>query len=56
MRVLYNNYEIDSMVNEYVTPMERNEENDFVDTLMATPLMRQAMLFLKEKGNKKETF
>lgn len=50
MRVLYNNYELDSMVNEYLTPMERNEENDFVDSVLATPLMRQTMLFLQEKG------
>lgn len=50
MRALFNNYEVDTMVNEYVTPMEKKEENDFVDALLATTVMRNAMLFLQKKG------
>lgn len=50
MRALFNNYELDTMVNEYVTPMEKKEENDFVDALLATNVMRSAMLFLQKKG------
>ncbi|XP_055549223.1 endoribonuclease CG2145-like [Wyeomyia smithii] len=50
MRALFNNYEVDTMVNEYVTPMEKKEENDFVDALLATNVMRTAMLFLQKKG------
>lgn len=50
MRALFNNYEVDTMVNEYVTPMEKKEENDFVDALLATSVMRSAMLFLQKKG------
>ncbi|XP_055854246.1 endoribonuclease CG2145-like [Episyrphus balteatus] len=50
MRDLFNNYEIDTSINEYVTPIERKEENDFVDAIMATNVMRQAMLFLQNKG------
>ena len=50
MHVLFNNYEEDTLVNEHVTPMERKEENDFVDAVMATNVMRQAMLFLQNKG------
>lgn len=50
MRLLFNNYEQDTLVNEYVTPIERKEENDFVDAVMATSVMRQAMLFLQNKG------
>ncbi|XP_053697280.1 endoribonuclease CG2145-like [Sabethes cyaneus] len=50
MRALFNNYELDTMVNEYVTPMEKKEENDFVDALLATNVMRTAMLFLQKKG------
>ncbi|XP_020804960.1 poly(U)-specific endoribonuclease homolog [Drosophila serrata] len=50
MRVLFNNYEHDTLVNEHVTPNERKEENDFLDAVMATPVMRQAMLFLQQKG------
>ncbi|KAL9872041.1 endoribonuclease Arlr [Glossina fuscipes fuscipes] len=50
MRTLFNNYEMDTMVNEHVTPNERKEENDFVDAVMSTNVMRQAMLFLQNKG------
>ncbi|XP_055642561.1 endoribonuclease CG2145 [Toxorhynchites rutilus septentrionalis] len=50
MRPLFNNYEIDTMVNEHVTAMEKKEENDFVDALLATNVMRTAMLFLQKKG------
>ncbi|KAH8289326.1 hypothetical protein KR054_003859, partial [Drosophila jambulina] len=50
MRLLFNNYEHDTLVNEHVTPNERKEENDFLDAVMATPVMRQAMLFLQQKG------
>ncbi|XP_052902851.1 endoribonuclease CG2145 [Anopheles moucheti] len=50
MHALFNNYELDTMTNEYVTPLEKKEENDFVDALLATNVMRQAMLFLQKKG------
>ncbi|XP_016978671.1 poly(U)-specific endoribonuclease homolog [Drosophila rhopaloa] len=50
LRLLFNNYEHDTLVNEHVTPNERKEENDFLDAVMATPVMRQAMQFLQQKG------
>ena len=50
MRLLFNNYEMDTLTNEHVTPNERLEENDFLDAVMATSVMRQAMLFLQNKG------
>lgn len=50
MRPLFNNYEMDTTTNEHVTPNERKEENDFLDAIMATNVMRQAMLFLQNKG------
>lgn len=50
MRKLYNNYELDTMTNEFVTPLEKKEENDFVDAIMGTPVMRHAMSFLQQKG------
>ncbi|XP_052850293.1 endoribonuclease CG2145 [Drosophila gunungcola] len=50
LRLLFNNYETDTLVNEHVTPNERKEENDFLDAVMATPVMRQAMQFLQQKG------
>jgi poly(U)-specific endoribonuclease len=50
MRLLFNNYEVDSSVNEYVTPNEHKEENDFLDEVMKTSVMRAAMQFLQEKN------
>lgn len=50
IRKLYNNYEWDTMTNEFVTPLEKKEENDFVDAIMITPVMRHAMSFLQQKG------
>lgn len=50
IRKLYNNYELDTMTNEFVTPLEKKEENDFVDAIMVTPVMRHAMSFLQQKG------
>lgn len=50
MRALHNNYEKDTAVNEYVTAMERNEENDFIDSLLSSSIMRLAMQFLQQKG------
>ncbi|XP_063695855.1 endoribonuclease CG2145 [Culicoides brevitarsis] len=49
-RALFNNYEQDAAVNEYITPNERKEENDFIDAVMATSVMRHALNFLQQKG------
>lgn len=49
-RALFNNYERDASVNEYITPIERKEENDFLDAILATSVMRHAMSFLQQKG------
>jgi len=40
MKLLYNNYEQDTSINEYVTPNEKKEENDFVEAVLAAPVMR----------------
>lgn len=50
MLALFNNYELDTTVNEFVTPLERSEENQFLDIIMVSGVMRQAMLFLQNKG------
>lgn len=50
LRVLYNNYELDSSVNEYVTAIERTEETEFIDAVLATPVMRYTMQLLQQKG------
>ncbi|CAH0592606.1 unnamed protein product [Chrysodeixis includens] len=47
---LLDNYERDTLVNEHVTPQERNEENAFMDAVMSTTVMRHLMTFLKNKG------
>lgn len=47
---LLDNYERDTLVNEHVTPQERNEENAFMDAVMSTTVMRHLMNFLKNKG------
>ncbi|XP_050346584.1 endoribonuclease CG2145-like [Nymphalis io] len=47
---LLDNYERDTLVNEYVTSQERNEENAFMDVIMATSVFRHLMNFLKDKG------
>lgn len=50
MKALFNNYELDTLTNEYVTPLERKEENELLDAVLATPVMRHAMLFLQQKN------
>jgi poly(U)-specific endoribonuclease len=40
MKVMFNNYEQDTSINEYVTPIERKEENEFIDAVLLTPVMR----------------
>lgn len=40
MKALYNNYEQDAAINEYVSPNERKEEDEFLDSVLATPVMR----------------
>lgn len=51
MRALFDNYEMNAAVNEHVSPIERKEENDFLNAILATPVMRTAMKFLQDKGN-----
>lgn len=49
MRNLFDNYEVDASVNEYVSPKERIEEMEFVNAILATQVMQTAMQFLKTK-------
>lgn len=50
LRALFNNYELDTMVDETVTPTERQEEDEFLEKVLDTAVMRTAMDYLKEKG------
>ncbi|XP_045528271.1 uridylate-specific endoribonuclease D [Pieris brassicae] len=47
---LLDNYERDTLINEHVTPQERNEDNAFMDAIMSTNVIRHLMSFLKDKG------
>ncbi|CRK90130.1 CLUMA_CG003847, isoform A [Clunio marinus] len=50
MKMMFNNYEQDTSINEYVSPNERKEEDEFIDAVLGTPVMRHAMNFLTQKG------
>jgi poly(U)-specific endoribonuclease len=50
MRPLFNNYEVDATVHEYVSPNEKQEEDEFIDALLQTQVMKTAMTFLQQKG------
>lgn len=50
MKLLYNNYEQDTGINEYVSPLEKKEEDEFVEELLQTPVMKHLMTFLQQKG------
>lgn len=43
MKLMYNNYEQDTAINEYVSPNEKKEEDDFIDAVLATPVMRHVV-------------
>lgn len=49
MKALFNNYEIDTSVNEHSTALEKNEENDFIDEMLKTNVMRTLMQYLQTK-------
>lgn len=46
MKAMYNNYEQDTAINEYVSPIERKEEDEFIDAVLATPVMRLVLVLL----------
>lgn len=49
MRSLFNNYLMDTSENEHSTALEKNEENDFIEELLKTNVMRTLMQFLQTK-------
>ncbi|XP_055920411.1 endoribonuclease CG2145-like [Eupeodes corollae] len=50
MLALFDNYEMDTSINEVVTSEELQEEDEFIEAVMATNVMRQTMSFLQKKG------
>lgn len=51
LRQLYDNYIADSSFVESVTSTERQEESEFLDKVLETTVMKEAMEFLSDKGN-----
>ena len=47
---LYDNYELDVKNKEVVTPEERREEDELLDKVLETEIMKKAMKFLSDKG------
>ncbi|CAH0551335.1 unnamed protein product [Brassicogethes aeneus] len=47
---LYNNYILETNVNEVYTAQEKNEENDLLDVILQTPVMQYTRNFLIKKG------
>lgn len=56
MKAMYNNYEQDALINEYVSPAERKEEDDFIDAILATPVLRWNPTRLKKDEKHIEIF
>ncbi|CAG9762183.1 unnamed protein product [Ceutorhynchus assimilis] len=48
--LLHNNYFLEASQNEVYTGQERIEENNLLDTILATPVMQFARSFLVQKG------
>lgn len=40
MKDLYDNFEANSSIDENFTPQEEAEENDFIELLLETPVMK----------------
>ena len=47
---IYDNYQLDTRTNEYISPAQRQEESLLVDTFLSTNVMSYAMRFLADKG------
>lgn len=50
LRALYDNYKVDASMSENNSPDEQNEENEFIDAILDTQVMKTAMNFLHRKG------
>lgn len=50
LRTLFDNYELDTMTIENETQAERREEDEFLDKVLDTAVMKMAMRYLQQKG------
>ncbi|KAG7199329.1 hypothetical protein KM043_018177 [Ampulex compressa] len=48
---IFDNYQLDTHTNEYISPAQRQEESLLVDTFLSTNVMSAAMRFLADKGH-----
>lgn len=53
---IYDNYQLDSRINEHISPLQRTEESLLVDTFLSTNVMSAAMRFLADKGFLKQDY
>lgn len=51
LRSIFDNYQLDTHANEYISPAQRQEESLLVDTFLSTNVMSAAMRFLADKGH-----
>ncbi|XP_014218463.1 poly(U)-specific endoribonuclease homolog [Copidosoma floridanum] len=47
---IYDNYKLNTKENEVISPLQREEEKNLVDTFLSTNVMSHAMRFLADKG------
>jgi len=47
---IFDNYQLDTHTNEYISPAQRQEESLLIDTFLSTNVMSAAMRFLADKG------
>ncbi|XP_011146267.3 poly(U)-specific endoribonuclease homolog isoform X2 [Harpegnathos saltator] len=47
---IFDNYQLDTHMDEYISPVQRQEEKLLIDTFLSTSVMSAAMRFLADKG------
>jgi len=47
---IFDNYQLDTHTNEYISPAQRQEESLLIDSFLSTNVMSAAMRFLSDKG------
>lgn len=53
---IFDNYQLDTHTNEYISPAQREEESLLVDTFLSTNVMSAAMRFLADKGHVRKDY
>lgn len=53
---IFDNYHLDTLTREHISPAQREEESRLVDTFLSTDVMSAAMRFLAKKGFVKQDY